>query len=518
MKIKKQIFLILFLSVGSYLNAQITDAGIDSLVEYALSKFNVAGTAVGVVKDGKIIYAKGFGTTSVKSGKPVNEYTDFAIASNSKAFTTTALAILEQEGKIKWTDKVVDYIPEFRMYAPYVTENFNIEDLLTHRSGLGLGMGDLMIFPDGTDFTMEDIIRNFQYFKPVSAFRTKYDYDNLLYLVAGELVKRVSGMTWEDFITEKILKPLEMEHTYASLDRMKDKSNLALPHANSDSTLSLLSSFEPMVNGAAGGIYSNVTDLGKWMIMHLNNGAYGDSLENRLISEKNHYEMWKIHTVMDADRGPRYNSHFKGYGLGWVLTDVTGKMSVSHTGGLPGMLSRVVMIPDIKLGVVVLTNTSDDGAGVFYSVTRAIVDSYLGLDNNKWVDKFAAYFAMRQNKGDEVTGKVWDKVEEQVNNPVDTAAYVGVYRDNWFGNIEVYTKDGEIRIKCIRNPKLKGRMFFYNANTFAVKWDYKDMNADAFAMFTLDENGKAVGFKMKGISPNIDFSFDFQDLDLKRVE
>jgi len=518
LKIKTIFFLTLLLAVGSLLNAQITETGIDSLVNYALSKFNVAGTAVGVVKDGKIIYAKGFGKLSVDSDKPVDEYTDFGIASNSKAFTTTALAILEQEGKIKWTDKVVDYIPEFRMYDPYVTENFNIADLLTHRSGLGLGMGDLMIFPDGTDFTIDDIIRNFQYFKPVSAFRTKFDYDNLLYLVAGEIVKRVSGMSWEDFITEKIFSPLKMEHTYASLEMMKDKNNLALPHANADSSLNVLENFKSMVNGAAGGIYSNVTDMGKWMIMHLNNGAYGDSLENRLISERNHYEMWKIHTVMDADKDPRYNSHFKGYGLGWGLTDVIGKMSVSHTGGLPGMLSRVIMIPDIKLGVVVLTNTSEDGAGVFLSVTNAIVDSYLGLDNYKWVDKLAAYFATRKNTADEVTEKVWKKINEEKDNPIDTASIIGVYNDNWFGKIEIYKKNGEIRFRSFRSPKLNGRVFFYNANTFAVKWDYRDMNADAFAMFTLDENGKAAGLKMKGISPNIDFSFDFQDLDLKRVE
>jgi len=150
----------LFISAGfSYSQ---TDDQIDSLVHYALSKFNVAGAAVGVVKDGKIVHLKGYGVKSKATGEPVDVFTNFAIASNSKAFTTTALAILVQEGKLKWTDKVVDHIPEFRMYDPYVTENFNIVDLLTHRSGLGLGMGDLMIFPDGTDFTMEDILKNFQ--------------------------------------------------------------------------------------------------------------------------------------------------------------------------------------------------------------------------------------------------------------------------------------------------------------------------------------------------------------------
>ena len=499
-------------------NSQITSEKVDSLVNYALSKFNVAGVAVGVVKDGEIVHLKGYGVKSVKTKSPVDENTNFAIASNSKAFTTTALTLLVEDGKLSWDDKVIKYIPEFTMYNSYVKENFNIQDLLTHRSGLGLGAGDLMIFPDGSDFTIDDILNNFQNLKPVSAFRTKYDYDNLLYLVAGELVKRVSGMSWEEFVTKRILEPLKMRDTYASIDLMKDKNNLALPHANSDSTLNILDSYQPMVNGAAGGIYSNVADMCKWMKMHLNDGAYGDSLKNSLFDKQSHREMWKIHTVTDADRNPRYNSHFAGYGLGWVLSDVNGKMSVSHTGGLPGMLSKVIMIPDLNLGVVVLTNTSDDGAGVFASVTQMIVDSYLGLDDFNWVDMYSFYFQMNKSMSDSVTIKVWETVDAVIEEPVDTAAYLGVYKDAWFGKVEVLKKDGEILFKSYRSPKLTGRMYFYKANAFAIKWDYRNMNADAFAMFTLDEEGAATGIKMKGISPNIDFSFDFQDLDFERVE
>ncbi len=510
------IFFMLIIS-GNFTYSQ-TDDQVDSLVIHAMSMFRVAGVAVGVVKDGKIVHLKGYGVKSNATGESVNEFTDFAIASNSKAFTTTALALLVEEGKLNWDDKVVNYIPEFTMYNPYVKENFNIQDLLTHRSGLGLGAGDLMIFPDGSDFTMEDIINNFQNLKPVSAFRTKYDYDNLLYLVAGEIVKRVSGKSWEEFVTERILKPLQMNHTFTSINDMKDKSNLALPHANAGEDLNVLSSFQPMVNGAAGGIYSNVFDISKWMMMHLNGGKYGDSLSSQLFSKSSQREMWKIHTVQNASQNPRYNSHFAGYGLGWVLSDVKGKMSVSHTGGLPGMLSKVVMIPDIDLGVVVLTNTSDDGAGIFASVTQSIVDSYLGLEDFGWVDKYSAYFQNRKSTADSFTSKVWKTVDAVIEESVDSAAYIGMYNDKWFGKIEILKKDGEIWFKSKRSPKLTGRMYFYKANSFAIKWEYRDMNADAFAMFVLDEEGKAVGFKMKGISPNIDFSFDFQDLDFERVE
>ncbi|MEI7803418.1 MAG: serine hydrolase domain-containing protein, partial [Bacteroidota bacterium] len=365
---KKIITIIIFslLIISSFSNstfAQLSSKAIDSLVQDAMKKFEVAGVAVGIVKDGKIIYEKGFGVKSIETKQLVDVNTDFAIASNSKAFTCAALTILVEEGKLKWTDKVRDYIPEFKMYNDYVTENFTIQDLLTHRSGLGLGVGDLMLFPDGSDFTINDVVKNFQFFKPVSAFRTQFDYDNQLYIVAGEVIARISKTSYEDFIQNKILMPLQMENSYSSLSRMKDKTNLAIPHSTTSGTIKSMNSFGDQVNSAAGGIYSNVHDMSKWMLLQLNHGKYGNELKSQLFTEESHQEMWKIHTVEDADQNPRYNFHFRGYGLGWELADIKGNLSVSHTGGLPGMLSIVTMIPDLNLGVVILTNTENGGAG-----------------------------------------------------------------------------------------------------------------------------------------------------------
>ena len=504
--------------ISNLASAQFSEKQVDSIVNYALSKFNVAGCAISIVKDGDVIYSKGFGVKSASTKSLVNKHTNFAIASNSKAFTTAALSILVEDEKLKWDDKVRDYIPEFKMYNPYVTENFNIQDLLTHRSGLGLGVGDLMFFPDGSDFTIDDLLSSFQHFKPVSAFRTKFDYDNLLYLVAGEVIARVSGMSWEDFIEKRIFQPLNMDNSYASLDRMKDKSNLARPHDSNSGTLKVLPDYQEMINGAAGGIYANVDDISNWMMMHLNNGKYGDSLKQQLFTQKAQREMWKIHTVTNVNRNPRYNSHFAGYGLGWYLSDIKGNMSVSHTGGLPGMLSKTIMIPDINLGVVILTNTSDDGGGVFGAVSNTIVDSYLGLDDFGWIDKYAVYFKNKKEEGDTVTKEVWEVVKNNEKSKLDLTNYLGIYKDNWFGKVEVFMNGDKLWMKSYKSPKLNGEMFFYKANTFAVKWEYQDMNADAFAMFSLDEEGKAQSVKMKGISPNIDFSFDFHDLDLKRVD
>jgi len=507
----------LFLTLIFSTFGQLSSLQVDSLVTDAMDKFNVAGVAVAIVKDGDIIHEKGYGVLSKQTNKPVNQHSNFAIASNSKAFTTTALALLVEDGKINWTDKVIDHIPEFKMYNAYVTENFNIQDLLTHRSGLGLGVGDLMFFPDGSDFTINDLLSSFQYFKPVSSFRTQFDYDNLLYLVAGELIARKSGMTWEAFITERIFKPLNMDNSYAALNLIEDTSNLTLPHNTATGDFKVLPNFQEMINGAAGGIYSNVNDMSQWMLLHLNQGKYGENLNKQLFSVESQHEMWKIHTTTDVNRNPRYNSHFAGYGLGWDLTDKKGNMVVSHTGGLPGMLSRTVLIPDLNVGVVVLTNTEPGGAGVFLAVSRTIVDGYLGLDDYQWTEKFYNYFKESQAEGDLVTKQVWETVQANKKVKINENDFLGIYKDNWFGKMEVFNKNGKLWIKSYRSPKLNGELQYYKANTFAVKWEYQDMNADAFVMFYLDENGKAQSIKMKGISPNIDFSFDFHDLDLQRV-
>ena len=510
------VFALLLCTLSAY--SQVSVARIDSLVARAMERFNVAGVAVGVVKDGQIIHNRGYGVKSVSTRSEVNQHTNFAIASNSKAFTTTALALLVEDGKLKWTDKVLDHIPEFKMYNAYVTQNFNIQDLLTHRSGMGLGVGDLIFFPDGSDFTIDDLLGSFQHFEPVSAFRTKYDYDNLLYVVAGELVKRVSGMSWEKFVTQRIIRPLDMDNTYASIYEIKDKGNLASPHSSDTGQLVVLPDYKKIINGAAGGMYSNVDDLCRWMLVHLNKGSYGDNLQDTLFSRASQREMWKIHTVLDASTNPRYNSHFAGYGLGWGLSDILGNMRVQHTGGLPGMLSKTMMIPDLELGIVVLTNTSDDGAAVFGSVSQMIMDDFLGLEELDWIDRYGKYMEERKQAGDSVTQQVWQDTKNADISKIDLSNYLGVYEDPWFGKIKVFLKGQQPWVQCLRSPKLTGPMYYYKANTFAIRWEYRQMNADAFAMFQLDEEGKAQRIKMKGISPNIDFSFDFHDLDLSRVE
>lgn len=508
----------LFIAISAF--GQYTAKQIDSLMEKSMKALHVAGASIAVVKDGKIILKKGYGVKSITTKAPVNEFTNFQIASNSKAFTAAALSILVDEGKISWTDKVNQYIPEFKMYNDYVTQNFIIEDLLCHRSGLGLGAGDLMIFPDGTDFTINDVLTNFQHFKPVSPFRTKWDYDNQLYSVAGELIKRVSGITWEEFVRTRIFEPLQMKNSYPINSYIKDFSNVATPHNAKGEKINTTDfyDFGTKMNGAAGGIFSNVDDMSKWLQLQLNGGKYGEKLDKTLFSAKRQKEMWSIHTMQNANYEERYKTHFSGYGLGWSLKDIKGNLVVQHTGGLNGMLSIVRMIPEQNLGIVILTNTDRGGIYLCYAVAESITDNCLGLSPKDWIKQYTEFAKGRDEEAEKVVSKVWKTVEENKHINVKDEDYIGVYEDKWFGKVEIFMKDKQLWFKSYRSPKLNGAMYFYKANTFAVKWGFQDMEPDAFAMFGLDEEGKAQTIKMKGISPNIDFSYDFQDLNLQRVK
>ncbi|MGH2648818.1 MAG: serine hydrolase [Ginsengibacter sp.] len=513
---RKLIFFLVF-GASIQLHAQIiTSSQIDSLTELTLKTFDVPGIAVAVVKDGKVIHAKGYGVRSLNTKQRVAENTLFGIASNTKAFTVAALGILIDEGKLKWDDKVTDYIPEFRMYNPYVTEEFTIRDLLTHRSGLGLGAGDLMFWPDSNNFTKEGMIHNLRYLKPVSSFRTKYDYDNNLYMVAGEVVARVSGMSWEDFIQKRILDPLNMSSTAPSYNRLKDKSNVIDPHAPVDGVVQVVRRDVNETLDAAGGIYSNLTDMCKWIIMQMNNGKYDDG--KKLFSEEVHEEMWTPQTIIPVRGETPYNTHFASYGLGWFLSDVHGYKQCTHTGGLEGIVTQVTLIPEMKLGIIVFTNQQSGAA--FTAITNTIKDSYFGIQGRDWVKMYHEKVVANEAREKEILEKVWKDIEAQQKNiaRADINLYTGTYTDKWFGEVVISVNDGKMWFLSKRSFLLNGEMLPYKGNTFVVKWTDRSMDADAYAMFDLDKDGKASAMKMKAISPLTDFSFDFQDLDFTKTK
>ncbi len=518
---KKIYFLILLLcfSGQTTLRAQaLKKPEIDKLVGKSMSVFQVPGIALAIIKDGRMVYARGYGVRSLNSQKPVDANTLFGIASNSKAFTTAALAIIVDAGKIDWDDRVIDYIPEFRMYSAYVTQDFTIRDLLTHRSGMGLGAGDLMLFPDSSDFTLNELIHTIRFFKQTSPFRSKFDYDNRLYIVAGEIVHRVSGMAWEEFVEKKIMQPLGMNRSAASYDRLGDKSNVIDAHAALDGKIKVIRrhKMRPGEN-AAGGIYSSINDLSKWALTQLNGGKYGRDLDKRLFSTKAQREMWSAQTILPVGKNS-YRTHFSAYGLGWFLSDVNGYKQVRHTGGLEGMVTEVTLLPELHLGIIVLTNQESGAA--FKAISNTIKDGYMGMKKIDWVSKLKKQVEKRKKKAEIFTKKIWSTIDSLIQAkraPLDIDIYAGNFKDNWLGNVQISQKKGRLWFQSVRSPKLSGEMFFYKGNTFVVKWRERSMHADAFVLFNLDREGKAIEFTMKAVSPLTDFSYDFRDLNFKRI-
>ncbi len=515
---KKILALFFLISCFTLTHAQLTNKQIDSISEKVLKTFDVPGIAVAIVKDGKIIHSKGYGVASLNTQKKVDEHTRFAIASNSKAFTAAALGILIDSGKIKWTTLVTDIVPEFKLYAPYVTENFMIADLLTHRSGLGLGAGDLMFWPGMPKFSKEDIIHNLRYLKPVSQFRTKYDYDNLLYMVAGEVVARVSGMSWENFVESHIMKPLGMNESATSYSRLQNKNNVIDPHAPVEGKVQVVDREMNETLNAAGGIYSSVFDMSKWAIMQMNNGKYGEGLKKELFSSGVHQDMWTMHTIIPTGRKTPYNTNFSGYGLGWFLSDEMGHKVATHTGGLLGMVTQVTLIPDMKLGIIVFTNQQSGAA--FRSITNSIKDSYFGINGKDRIKDYYEDVQAGLQNAKEITDKIWQDINaaSASQGNIDLKKFTGTFHDQWFGDIVISLNNGKLYFEALRSPSLKGYMSFYKGNTFVVKWIDRSLDADAFVNYSLDFTGEPSGIRMEAISPLTDFSFDFQDLNFFRVK
>ena len=355
---------------------------LDAYVARVMRDFEVPGLAIAVVQDGRVLLAKGYGVRKLGESAPVDERTLFGIASNTKAFTATALGILVEEGKIRWDAPVIDYLPGFAMYDPFVTRELTIRDLLVHRSGLGLGAGDLLWWPTST-YDRKEIARRLRYIKPATSFRSAYAYDNVLYLVAGQVIETVSGQSWEDFVQTRILARVGMTGSTVRHSSAAAGGNVATPHAPIDGKVRPIAPFTSDNTNPAGGINSSASDIAKWMIVQLDSGRLASG---RLFSQNTARNLWSVVTPLRPGNPPAelaaLRASFTGYGLGFFLRDYRGSKMVWHTGGLPGYVSRISLIPDKKLGVAVLTNQESGEA--FEAISWRLLDHFLGAAPTDW--------------------------------------------------------------------------------------------------------------------------------------
>ena len=511
------VFLSLYFSFS--VNAQVlSNAQIDSLVQKTMKTFDVPGMAVAVLKDGKMYHKNTYGVRSLKTNAAVNENTLFGVASNTKAFTAAALGQLIDQGKLTWDTKVNDVIPEFKLYDAYVTSEFTVRDLITHRSGLGLGAGDLMVFPATNTTTLPEMIHNMRFLKPVSSFRSQFDYDNLLYIIAGEIVARVSNKTYDDYIIENFFQPLGMNRSLLSIPEIDADANRIDGHAPVNGKLEITGYTFTQIATPAAGIYASINDMGKWVQALLDEGKYGAQLKDSLFSKEIHREMMTPQTLVRTGRGA-YNTHFLAYGLGFFLSDVNGYFQATHTGGLLGIVSQVILFPELDLGMIVLTNQESGAA--FNAITNSLKDGYFGIKGKDRIKEYNDRRLANEREADSIVAAVEKDIAAQLKNKTaipNPPDYIGNYQDPWFGDVVISQQNKNLHFKAVKLSDLTGTMTFYKGTTYAVRWNDPSLKADAFVTFSLDIEGKANGFTMSPISPLTDFSYDYQDLDFKRVK
>lgn len=493
--------------------AQNTDAKlaeIDAYAERVLRDQNQPGMAIAVVKENRTVFAKGYGVRELGKPEKVDENTVFAIASNSKAFTTASLSILIDEGKIGgWDDKVSKYLPEFRLYDPYVSENVTIRDLVSHRVGLDTFSGDLLWYE--TTYKEDEILRRLRYLQPVRGFRAGFGYQNLMFIAAGRIIEKVSGKTWGQFVTERILQPLGMNRTTTTIRDLKD--NAAFPHNESGGKLRVLHRGNVDGAAAAAGLNSSVSDLTKWIRLQLGKGEFEGK---RIFSAKNAWEMHQPAVILPISEAASRNMpsrHFNLYALGWNVFDYQGRKIVTHSGGLDGMLSRTVLIPEENTGFVILTNGESAAFNIMFN---KMLDSFTGAPNRDYNAETLKRNESAKKAEAEETAKVDAARVKNTKPSLALAGYAGTYRSEMYGDVTIAEENGKLVLRMIPAPNFVADLEHWHYDTFQIKWrpSVAYNFPRGFVTFTIDKDGKTDQLKID--QPNNDFWF--YELDLKRVK
>ena len=489
----KKFYAVTFLLLVSFFNvcAQETPSFItDSLENYvqrALEQWQIPGAAVLIVKDGKIIIEKGYGVRELGKEDKVDENTLFMIGSNTKAFTGTLLAILEQEGKCKLDDKVVKYLPDFKMKDPWVTKELNLVDIVTHRMGLQTFQGDFMYWT--SDLTSDEVLEKFGEITPKYDFRTKYGYTNAGYAIAGKVIEKISGQSWADYLKEKIFVPLKMNRTLALSEKFMNAKNIAKPHTYVEGKMSVI----PIQNidnlAPCGSIGSSIEDMSHWIIAQLDSGKYnGESIIPFSVIQRTR----KPETIQGRVKHPFNTGHFNLYGLGWGLMDYEGREIVSHTGGVNGFVTSVTLLPEINLGIVVLTNNDQN---VFFQMLKwEIIDAYLGLPYRN----YDGYIFQQAIKGKERSDSLivaWrDSVLMDIKSDFNLSELTGKYENEIYGYAEINQQENYLELSLEHHSKLKGKLEYIGNNRFLCTYSDPTYGIKVFP-FEI-ENGKVKSFNL----------------------
>lgn len=477
---------------------------LDRYIQKNVDDFKVPGVAVGIIKDGEIIFQKGYGLLTVNTTDSVTPESIFGVASCTKSFTAAGIAILVEEGKLKWEDKVTDYLPGFALSDPYISAQITIRDLLCHRSGLGTFDGDLLWFQ--TEYDREEVVRRIRHLKVRHGFREEFGYQNVMYIAAGLVIEEASGMSWDEFMKEHFFQPIGMVNTTTSVNDISPGSQTATPHLNGK--VIYKGNYDNA--GPAASINSNTTDLLKWLNMWLEDGKVG---EHHVISHASIRELWSSHTPLSVSSFDEVaGTNFKSYALGWKIYDYSGKKVIEHDGGIPGFISKVCMVPGEKLGIVILAN---DMGWLNSALNYRILDAFLNDKQRDYGAEFLEYYK-RHLKTQADAEEVRDKERKKRTKPTRkfVADYAGLFRDKMYGNARIMENKGKLKLTLLPTKELfTAELEHWQDDTFVFK--FKDpFLPRGFLTYQLDDADNIIGFTID--LPNPDFHFD--NLEFKKVQ
>jgi CubicO group peptidase (beta-lactamase class C family) len=465
-------------------------AGLDQYVERAMKEWHVPGLAIAIVKDDSVVYAKGFGVREMGKPDRVDPRTIFAIGSNTKAFTSAAVAIMVDRKKMRWDDKVTSYLPNFQLYDPYVTREITIRDVLSHRSGLGR-RGDMLWY--GSPYARDEILRRIRFLEPNSSFRSQFGYQNIMFLAAGQAMAEAAGKSWDDVIVSEIFQPLGMSESSTSTDSLRGKPDVATPHLIDGADVAPIP-WRNIDNVApAGSINSSVVDMTHWIRMQLDTGVYAG---RKIIGAKSLQETHSPQTIISSPPDTLFPSnHFSSYGMGWVLQDYRGRALVWHNGGIDGMLSEVRLVPEEKLGFVILSNA--EGHNMNPAISYRIIDAYLGGPARDW----SAIFLAQQKKGEAMQAEMEKKMEaaraKNTKPSLPLEKYAGTYADSMYGTATVKLESGKLVLRY--GSTFQGDLEHWHYDTFRASWRDKRLGK-SFVTFALDARGRVTDMDVDGLA------------------
>lgn len=472
---------------------------LDAYYSKALTDWDVPGMSIAIVKDGKVVFSKGYGVKESGKEDRTDPNTLYAIASNSKAFTSAAIAQLVDDGKLSWDDKVRKYLPDFALYDPWVSQETSVRDLLCHRVGLGTFSGDILWYR--STLTAEEIIQRVRYLPQAYGFRSGYGYSNVMYLTAGKVLENVTGQSWHQYIRDRFFQPLGMMRSISAARDLDKMGNFAMPHKLVDNKHIPMPWEEWETIAAMGGIISSADDMAKWMIFNLNHGVWN---KDTLLSTASRNALWTPHNFFSVNHtGADKTTHIRGYALGWNVSDYRGRYRVGHTGGYSGMLSAVTLIPDEKLGIVVLTNGMK---GIFNPLVNYTIDAFLKAPEKDWS---AEALARAKNFKDT---RIEERMKARLSGTKPTLplmAYTGEYYTPAYGKISVIEQGGKLHLDFEHTPDLSATLDHWHQDVWEIKWKKPELLAwfsFGTIQFDLDNNANVKGIRFD--VPNDDLWFE----------